>query len=65
MLPLRPGPYNWLVSLYDDGEEVDVWECTPEMNVGVENYQHKFDSWNGVLNIPSDFHVLSKIERSA
>jgi len=60
MLPLRPGPYNWLVSLYDDdGEEVDVWECTPDMNVGIENYQHQFDDWNGVLNIPVAFTAIS------
>jgi lipopolysaccharide transport system ATP-binding protein len=59
MLPLRPGPYNWLVSLYDDGQEVDVWECTPDMNVGIENYQHQFDDWNGVLNIPVAFTSIS------
>ena len=37
MLPLRPGPYAWLVSLYDEGvEEVDAWECLPEMIVATE-----------------------------
>jgi hypothetical protein len=60
MLPLRPGPYSWLVSLYDDTEEVDVWECIPEMVVATPSYQHNFDHWNGVLNIPSEFSVVCK-----
>ena len=42
MLPVRPGPYNWIVSLYNDGEEVDVWECVPEMVVATEIHQHTF-----------------------
>jgi lipopolysaccharide transport system ATP-binding protein len=58
MLPLRPGPYSWLVSLYEDDEEVDVWECLPEMVVATETHQHPSDEWNGVLNIPSKFCVL-------
>jgi ABC-type polysaccharide/polyol phosphate transport system ATPase subunit len=62
MLPLRPGPYAWLVSLYDDQEEIDVWECVPEMIVATETRQHTYDHWNGVLNIPSEFFVLPKAE---
>jgi lipopolysaccharide transport system ATP-binding protein len=57
LLPLRLGPYTWEVSLYDDGSEVDAWQCEPEMNVATPNYQHQFDHWNGMLNIPSQFHV--------
>jgi len=57
MLPLRTGPYCWLVSLYEDNEEVDVWDCVPEMIVAAETYQHPSDEWNGVLNIPSQFIV--------
>jgi ABC-type polysaccharide/polyol phosphate transport system ATPase subunit len=64
MLPLRPGPYSWLVSLYDDAVEVDAWECLPEMFVGIPNYQHSHDRWNGVLNVPSEFSVCSKAERT-
>jgi len=59
MLPLRPGPYSWLVSLYDDNLEVDVWECSPEMVIGTETHQHRYDEWSGTLNIPSDFRVLA------
>jgi hypothetical protein len=59
MLPLRPGSYSWLVSLYNDHEEIDVWECAPEMIVATENFQHHFDEWNGLLNIPSEFRVVA------
>jgi lipopolysaccharide transport system ATP-binding protein len=63
MLPLRPGPYAWLVSLYDEGvEEVDAWECLPEMIVATETHQHQYDHWNGVLNIPSELSILAKAE---
>jgi lipopolysaccharide transport system ATP-binding protein len=57
MLPVRPGAYNWLVSLYDDGDEVDVWDCLPEMIVATKGYQHTYDEWNGVLNVPTEFSV--------
>jgi hypothetical protein len=57
MIPLRPGPYSWLVSLYDDTVEVDAWECLPEMVVAIPSYQHTHDQWNGVLNVPSQFSI--------
>lgn len=58
MLPLRPGPYSWLVSLYNDQQEIDVWDCAPEMVIATEVRQHQFDQWNGVLNIPSEFSIV-------
>jgi lipopolysaccharide transport system ATP-binding protein len=57
MLPLRPGSYNWVVSLYQDGELLDLWDCLPAMIVATENFQHHRDEWNGVLNIPSRFEI--------
>jgi lipopolysaccharide transport system ATP-binding protein len=58
MLPLRPGPYSWLVSLFDDEmQELDMWEALPTMVVATENFQHSYDKWNGILNIPSQFSV--------
>ncbi len=66
VLPLRPGPYAWLVSLYDEGvEEVDAWDCVPDMVVATEPVAHKQDEWAGLLNIPSEFSILSKVEKSA
>jgi lipopolysaccharide transport system ATP-binding protein len=58
MLPLRPGPYAWLVSLYEDDDEVDTWDCVPDMIVATETHQHRYDEWNGILNIPSEFAVV-------
>jgi len=57
MLPLRPGPYSWQVSLYDEGEQLDAWDCVPEMIIATEGHQHPDDEWNGVLNIPSEFTI--------
>jgi lipopolysaccharide transport system ATP-binding protein len=57
MLPLRPGSYNWLVSLYDDADLVDFWNCVPDMIVTAENHQSSYDEWTGVLNIPDSFQV--------
>jgi hypothetical protein len=59
MLPLRPGAYSWLVSLYEDDLEVDVWDCLPEMVVATETHQHRTDEWSGPLNIPSQFRVIA------
>jgi hypothetical protein len=61
MLPIRPGPYSWQVSLYDQGEELDAWDCVPEMIVATENYQHASDEWNGMLNIPSQLVIATNV----
>ena len=56
-LPLRPGAYQWQVSLWDNGEMLDLWDCVPEMSIATEIHQHYMDEWNGVLNVPSQFEV--------
>jgi lipopolysaccharide transport system ATP-binding protein len=55
MLPLRPGVYFWHVSLYDEGNLLDVWLCLPEMLIATEAHQHPLDNWNGILNVPFVF----------
>ncbi|HTQ61189.1 MAG TPA: polysaccharide ABC transporter ATP-binding protein [Candidatus Solibacter sp.] len=69
MLPLKPGIYQWLVSLWEDSEMLEMWECTPDMNIASEGHQHHSDLWNGILNLPSDFsHSAAqevKVERSS
>jgi homopolymeric O-antigen transport system ATP-binding protein len=62
-LPLRPGPYTWLVSLFDDDEELDMWDAVPEMIVATENHQHPQDEWAGVLNVPSEFSVCTELSK--
>jgi homopolymeric O-antigen transport system ATP-binding protein len=57
MLPLRPGPYSWQVSIWDEKNLLDLCDCTPEMIISTENFQHALDEWNGILNVPVKFEV--------
>jgi len=61
-LPLRPGAYQWQVSLWDNGEVLDLWDCAPEMSIATEIHQHYMDEWNGLLNLPSDLKILNQRE---
>jgi hypothetical protein len=54
-LPLRPGSYCWQVSLWENGQVIDLWDCLPEMIIATEVHQHARDEWNGILNIPCQF----------
>ena len=65
MLPLRPGSYNWLVTLYDEGDLVDSWNCTPEMIVATKSQQSPYDEWTGILNIPSQFEIGKSVGHEA
>jgi len=59
-LPLRPRSYQWQVSLSDENEQLDLWDCTPEMLIESQEHQHYLDEWNGVLNLAAEFsHQLS------
>jgi lipopolysaccharide transport system ATP-binding protein len=59
-LPLKPGPYSWQVSLWQDHKVVDVWDSLPEMIIATANQQHARDEWNGVLNVPSKFSIQNE-----
>jgi len=56
-LPLRPGPYSWLVSLREHGDVVDQWDCVPDMIIDTAGHQYPRDEWTGVLNVPCRFEV--------
>lgn len=56
-LPLQPGAYNWRVSLYDQEDLLDNWECVPELMVETQPVTHRIDEWAGLLNIPAEFSV--------
>lgn len=56
-LPLRPGPYSWQVTLWDEGKLLDLWDCLPDMIIATEVHQHPQDQWNGVLNVPCDLVI--------
>ncbi len=59
-LPLRPGAYQWQVSLWDNGEMLDSSECVPLMSIATEIHQHYLDEWNGILNLPSEFSLRNE-----
>jgi lipopolysaccharide transport system ATP-binding protein len=63
-LPLRPGPYNWQVSLFDDSGELDMWSAVPDMVVVTENYQHPRDEWTGILNVPGKLSIEMEPENN-
>ena len=54
-LPLRPGAYSWMLSLWSDGQNIDLWDAVPDLLIATENYQHRRDEWSGYLNVPSSF----------
>lgn len=54
-IPLRPGAYEWQVSLWDGEKQLDLWDCSPAMVIATEVHQHYRDEWNGILNMPSRF----------
>jgi lipopolysaccharide transport system ATP-binding protein len=56
-LPLRPGAYAWQVSLWENREIVDLWDCVPEMIIATQVHQHPRDEWNGILNVPCEFEI--------
>jgi lipopolysaccharide transport system ATP-binding protein len=59
-LPLRPGPYSWQVSLWENGKVLDMWDCVPDMIIATEGHQHPQDEWNGVLNVPSQLEICRR-----
>jgi lipopolysaccharide transport system ATP-binding protein len=56
-LPLRPGNYSWHVSLYNEGNLLDVWHCVPELIIATAPLTHDRDEWSGILNVPCDLHL--------
>ena len=63
-LPLRPGAYQWQVSLWDNDEMLDLWDCIPEMTIATEVHQHYMDEWNGILNLPETFAIKTQEENT-
>ncbi len=66
MLPLRPGVYTLVCSLFDrgnnltGGQVVDVWYATPPLTVDTVPLAHPQDRWAGLLNIPGELELTQK-----
>jgi lipopolysaccharide transport system ATP-binding protein len=56
-LPIRPGIYQWNVSVHDENGLTELWNCIPEMVVATKPLNHHLDIWQGILNIPYEFHI--------
>ncbi len=59
-LPLRPGVYSWLVSLYNDNILLDAWQGVPELIISTAPLTHPRDEWAGILNLPCEFRCVTK-----
>jgi len=51
ILPLVPGPYHWLTSLYEGNQLIDLWNGMPEMLVSTAPLSQAREDWAGVLNL--------------
>ncbi len=60
-LPLRPGTYSWRVSLRDEYELIEDWDCVPELIVTTKPVTHRLDEWAGLLNISCNFSVAQVV----
>lgn len=58
-LPLRPGPYYFHVSLYEDATLLDEWNVLPELIIATESLTHPRDEWSGILNMPCQFNIVT------
>jgi ABC-type polysaccharide/polyol phosphate transport system ATPase subunit len=62
-LPLRPGVYTILCSLFNQGNNltngqlVDIWQAVPPLVVDTTPVSHPQERWAGVLNIPAELEV--------
>jgi lipopolysaccharide transport system ATP-binding protein len=57
LLPLKPGIYTWNVSFWEREELIDKGDLAPEFHAVVPSFQHQFDEWTGLINLPSEFTV--------
>jgi lipopolysaccharide transport system ATP-binding protein len=71
MLPLRPGIYSVVCTLFDEGnnltggELVEQWHAVPSLIVDAKPLSHSQDRWAGLLNIPASLQVAGEVPASA
>lgn len=67
-LPLRPGTYSILCSMYNHGNNLtggkllEVWNAVPFLTVDTLPVSHQQDAWAGIFNIPAELGVASAVE---
>ncbi len=67
-LPLRPGSYTMLCSLFNGGNNLnggtmlEAWNAIPFLAVDTAQLGHQQDAWAGIVNIPADLKVTEAAE---
>jgi lipopolysaccharide transport system ATP-binding protein len=56
-LPLRPGSYSWLVSLWDDRGSIDELRCFPPLVIAAPSWMHPLAHLEGLINMKYEFKV--------
>jgi ABC-type polysaccharide/polyol phosphate transport system ATPase subunit len=70
-LPLRPGTYTIVCSLYNGGNNLtggtllEIWNAVPFLAVDTLPLSHPQDRWAGILNIPADLKIATRVENTA
>lgn len=63
LLPLRPGAYMVIVTLYNRGNNltgghlIEEWNAQPPLVVDTKPLSHPQDRWAGILNLPAELRV--------
>ena len=67
-LPLRPGTYTIICSLFNDGNNltggklIELWNAVPFLAVDTLPLSHHQDAWAGILNIPANLEIGVRAE---
>jgi lipopolysaccharide transport system ATP-binding protein len=66
LLPLRPGAYSVICTLFNRGNNltgghlIEEWNAQPPLIVDTLPVSHPQDRWAGILNLPADLHVRQR-----
>ena len=69
-LPLRPGSYSILASLFNGGNNLtggymlEAWNAVPFLAIDTLPLAHKQEAWAGITNIPASLKVTARQEES-
>ena len=67
-LPLRPGSYSILTSIFNGGNNLmggrmlEAWNAVPFLAIDTLLLAHKQDAWAGITNIPANLKVTARKE---
>ena len=65
-LPLRPGTYSVVCSMYNNGNNLtggnllEIWNAVPFLAVDTLPLSHQQDAWAGIFNIPAQLSVKAE-----